>query len=264
MGIHLIILLVSLHFLAVNSYSSMNTERTMSPQELARMIDHTFLKPFGRVQAIEKLCREAREYSFAMVAIHPSQVRRCASLLEGSDVKVGACIGFPLGQTTTAVKAFETRDCIENGATEIDMVMNIFELQNGNYGYVQNDIEAVVQVCREAEEKILCKVILETCYLTDEQKVKACEICMAAGADFVKTSTGFGPSGATVKDIRLMRQTVGETMGVKASGGVRDLDKVKAMIAAGATRIGTSGSVAIMKEAAGEIEGTVDPEENGY
>jgi deoxyribose-phosphate aldolase len=189
-----------------------------------------------------------------MVAIHPSQIKRCASLLEGSQVKVGACIGFPLGQTTTAVKAFEAREAIENGANEIDMVMNVFELQNGNYDYVQNDIVAVVQTCKEADEKFLVKVILETCYLTDQQKVKACKLCMAAGADFVKTSTGFGPSGATVKDIRLMRQTVGESMGVKASGGVRDLEKVKAMIAAGATRIGTSGGVAIIKEASGEFD----------
>ena len=243
-------------------YTIMSSETTLLPKELAGMIDHTFLKQFGSVQDVEKLCREARQYEFAMVAIHPSQVKRCSKLLKGSQVKVGACIGFPLGQTTTAVKAFETRESIENGATEIDMVMNIFELQNENYDFVHNDIEAVVRVCKEANENILVKVILETCFLTDEQKVKACQICMAAGADFCKTSTGFGPSGATVKDIRLMRQTVGESMGVKASGGVRDLDKVKALLAAGATRIGTSRGVAIIKEATREY--ALNRKEMGY
>jgi deoxyribose-phosphate aldolase len=240
----------------------MSSETSLSPKELAGMIDHTFLKNFGSVKHVEKLCREARQYEFAIVAIHPSQVKRCSNLLKGSNVKVGACIGFPLGQTTTAVKAFETREAIENGATEIDMVMNIFELQNENYDFVHNDIAAVVHVCREANEHIVVKVILETCFLTDEQKVKACQICMAAGADFCKTSTGFRPSGATVKDIRLMRETVGESMGVKASGGVRDLNKVKALVAAGATRIGTSGGVAIIKEATGEYD--VSRKEGGH
>ena len=227
----------------------MSPETSISPKELAGMIDHTFLKPHGKASDIETLCREALEYGFAMVAIHPSQITRCVALLKGSNVKIGACIGFPLGQNTTASKAFETRDAIQNGATEIDMVMNVFELQNGNYEYVQRDIEAVVQVCKQADPQILCKVILETCYLSDEQKIKACELSKAAGADFVKTSTGFGPSGATSKDVRLMRQTVGNDMGVKASGGVRDLETVMTMIAAGANRIGTSSGVAIMKEA---------------
>lgn len=238
----------------------------MKPQELARMIDHTFLKSHGTVADIEKLCREAREYNFAMVAIHPSQVQRCAKLLEDTHVKVGACIGFPLGQNTTPTKAFETRDAIANGATEIDMVMNVFELQNANYDYVQNDIAQVVQACKEADKTILVKVILETCYLTNEQKIKACEIAKAAGADFVKTSTGFGPSGATVDDVRLMRETVGDDMGVKASGSVRDLATVKAMIAAGANRIGTSSGVAIMKEASsgGESLPVVEETEGLY
>eukprot|EP00544_Gedaniella_sp_CCMP2646_P015143 CAMPEP_0202488696 /NCGR_PEP_ID=MMETSP1361-20130828/6670_1 /ASSEMBLY_ACC=CAM_ASM_000849 /TAXON_ID=210615 /ORGANISM="Staurosira complex sp., Strain CCMP2646" /LENGTH=247 /DNA_ID=CAMNT_0049118323 /DNA_START=51 /DNA_END=794 /DNA_ORIENTATION=+ len=240
----------------------MSSETSLSPKELAGMIDHTFLKNFGSVKHVEKLCREARQYEFAIVAIHPSQVKRCSNLLKGSNIKVGACIGFPLGQTTTAVKVFETREAIENGATEIDMVMNIFELQNENYDFVHNDIAAVVHVCREANEHIVVKVILETCFLTDEQKVKACQICMATGADFCKTSTGFRPSGATVKDIRLMRETVGESMGVKASGGVRDLNKVKALVAAGATRIGTSGGVAIIKEATGEYD--VSRKEGGH
>jgi len=204
------------------------------------------------VEDIEKLCREAQQYGFAMVVIHSLQVQRCAKLLEGSDVKIGACIGFPLGHNMMAVKAFETRNAIQNGATEIDMVMNVFELQNGNYEYVKHDIEEVVQVCKEADGNILCKVILETCYLTDEQKVKACEICKAAGADFVKTSMGFGPAGATFEDICLMRQTVGKGMGVKASGGIHGLKMVKAMISAGATRIGTSSDVIIMKEASSE------------
>lgn len=174
------------------------------------------------------------------------------SLVAGLQRTSSAAIGFPLGQTTSATKAFETRDAIENGATEIDMVLNVCELQLGNDDFVQSEVETVVQICsdmgRALAKKIVCKVILETCYLSTDQKVRACEICRNAGADFVKTSTGFGPQGATVEDVKLMRNTVGESIGVKASGGIRDLATARAMIAAGATRIGTSNGVAIMEE----------------
>lgn len=227
----------------------------LSPHDLARMIDHTMLKPYC-VQSedtdLEKLCREAREFGFAMVAVNPAQVETCCKLLQGAVVRVGAAIGFPLGQTTTCVKAYETQNALEHGAREIDVVLNVRDLQSGKDDLVQTEIESVVKICREFSERrdsrVICKVILETCYLTTEQKVKACEICRNAGVDFVKTSTGFGPAGATVADVKLIRQTVGDAVGVKASGGIRDLATARAMIAAGANRIGTSNGVAIMKE----------------
>lgn len=218
----------------------------LTPQALAEMIDHTFLKPFGGPEPIEKLCAEARAYRFAMVAINPAEVETCVRLLAGSPVRVGAAIGFPLGQNTSEVKAFETRDSIAKGAGEIDMVINIRALQAGRLDVVRREIEDMVALCQEAG--VISKVILETCYLTDAEKVQVCEISAAAGADFVKTSTGFGTAGATVEDVRLMRATVGPEMGVKAAGGIRDLATAQALIAAGATRLGTSSGVMIVEE----------------
>lgn len=217
----------------------------LSVEQLAGMIDHTFLKPFGTAENIEKLCAEAREYNFAMVAINPAEVITCVKLLEGSKVRTGAAIGFPLGQTTTECKAFETRDAIEKGATEIDTVINVRALQKGQLDIVKKEIEDMVSICKPAG--VICKVILETCYLTDAEKETVCRIAKEAGVDFVKTSTGFGTAGATVEDVALMRRVVGPEIGVKAAGGIRDLKTALAMIKAGATRIGTSSGVSIVE-----------------
>lgn len=214
----------------------------MKKNELAKMIDHTILKPEATEKEVEKLCKEALEYNFASVCINPSMVEKAAEMLKGSDVKVCTVIGFPLGATTTEVKAFETEDVIKKGATEVDMVINVGKLKEGNLGYVKKDIEAVVNA---AKGKALTKVIIETCLLTDEEKVTACKLSKEAGADFVKTSTGFSTGGATAKDIKLMRETVGEELGVKASGGVRSLEDAELMIENGASRIGASASIAI-------------------
>ena len=214
----------------------------MNKKELARMIDHTILKPEATEKEIEKLCKEALEYNFASVCVNPSMVEKAYSLLKGSDVKVCTVIGFPLGATTTEVKAFETEDVIKKGATEVDMVINVGKLKEGNLEYVKKDIEAVVNA---AKGKALSKVIIETCLLTDEEKVTACKLSKEAGADYVKTSTGFSTGGATASDIKLMRETVGKELGVKASGGVRSLEDAMAMIENGATRIGASASIAI-------------------
>lgn len=217
----------------------------LSVKQLAGMIDHTFLKPFGTAENIEKLCAEARKYEFAMVAINPAEVETCVKLLEGSPVRVGAAIGFPLGQTTTECKAFETRDAIAKGATEIDTVINVRALQKGRLDIVKKEIEEMIAICRPAG--VICKVILETCYLSDAEKETVCRIAKEAGVDFVKTSTGFGTAGATVEDVALMRRVVGPEIGVKAAGGIRDLDTALAMIKAGATRIGTSSGVTIVE-----------------
>lgn len=217
----------------------------LSAEQLAGMIDHTFLKPFGTSENIEKLCAEARKYNFAMVAINPAEVETCVKLLEDSPVRVGAAIGFPLGQTTTECKAFETRDAIEKGATEIDTVINVRALQKGRLDIVKKEIEDMVAICKPAG--VICKVILETCYLSDAEKETVCRIAKEAGVDFVKTSTGFGTAGATVEDVALMRRVVGPEIGVKAAGGIRDLDTALAMIKAGATRIGTSSGVSIVE-----------------
>ena len=217
----------------------------LTVEQLAGMIDHTFLKPFGTAENIEKLCAEARKYEFAMVAINPAEVETCVKLLKGSPVRVGAAIGFPLGQTTTECKAFETRDAIEKGATEIDTVINVRALQKGRLDIVKKEIEDIVTICRPAG--VICKVILETCYLSDAEKETVCQIAKEAGVDFVKTSTGFGTAGATVEDVALMRRVVGPEIGVKAAGGIRDLDTALAMIKAGATRIGTSSGVSIVE-----------------
>lgn len=221
-------------------------------QELAGMIDHTLLKPNATEEEVRKLCEEARKFNFASVCVNPSYVATASAALAGSSARVCTVIGFPLGATTSTTKAMETRDAIANGATEIDMVINVGALKSGNNALVKKDIEAVVEAARG---RAIVKVILETSLLTDEEKVRACLLSKYAGADFVKTATGFGPGGATVEDIALMRKTVGAEMGVKASGGIRDLQTAQAMIAAGATRIGASASVAIVKGAADSGKG---------
>jgi deoxyribose-phosphate aldolase len=210
--------------------------------KLNKYIDHTLLKPEVNAEMIDALCAEAKEHDFASVCVNPVWVKRAAELLQGTDVKVCTVIGFPLGATTPEVKAFETRNAIANGATEVDMVLNVGALKSGDLDLVKRDIAAVV----EAAGSALVKVILETGLLTDEEKVTACKLCVEAGADYVKTSTGFGPGGATVADIALMRKTVGPDIGVKASGGVRDRAAALAMIEAGATRIGASAGIAIV------------------
>ena len=218
---------------------------TNVPPDIASYIDHTLLKPEGTEKDIAKLCEEARQYNFAAVCINPSNVSLCAKLLAGTNVKVCTVVGFPLGATTTETKAYETRSAVANGANEIDMVINVGALKSGNYEKVEKDIRGVVESCQGR----LCKVIIETALLNDEEKVIACKLSKAAGADFVKTSTGFGPGGATDTDVALMRRVVGTEMGVKASGGVKNYETAAKMIRAGATRIGASASVAIIKEA---------------
>jgi len=210
---------------------------------IASMIDHTLLKPEATKAQIETLCAEAKEYVFASVCVNPTWVKTAADLLAGTPVKVCTVIGFPLGANTPEVKAFETKNAIENGATEVDMVINIGALKDKNYDLVERDIRAVV----EAANGVLTKVIIESCLLTDEEKVIACELSVKAGADYVKTSTGFSTGGATAEDIALMRKTVGPEIGVKASGGVRSAEDAKVMIDNGATRIGASSGIAIVK-----------------
>lgn len=211
---------------------------------IASYIDHTLLKPEATKEQIVKLCKEAAEYKFASVCVNPSWVAVSAKELADSPVKVCTVIGFPLGASTSETKAFETADAIQKGAEEIDMVINIGALKSGDEELVKNDIKAVVEA---AKGKAIVKVIIETCLLTDEEKVIASRLSKEAGADFVKTSTGFSTGGATVADVKLMRETVGPDLGVKASGGVRSLEDLQAMIDAGATRIGASSGVQIMQ-----------------
>jgi deoxyribose-phosphate aldolase len=213
-------------------------------KDVAKMIDHTLLKADAIKEEIEKLCAEAKEYNFASVCVNPTWVKESAKLLNGTEVKVCTVIGFPLGATTTETKAFETTNAIQNGATEVDMVINIGALKDKQDDLVEQDVRAVVDA---AKGKALVKVIIETALLTEEEKVRACKISVAAGADFVKTSTGFSTGGATLDDIKLMRETVGPDIGVKASGGVRDANSAYSLIDAGATRIGASSGIAILK-----------------
>ncbi|GAE95089.1 deoxyribose-phosphate aldolase [Gracilibacillus boraciitolerans JCM 21714] len=212
---------------------------------LANKIDHTALKPDTTKEQIETLCNEAKLYGFYSVCVNPTWVPLATELLKGTDIAVCTVIGFPLGATASPVKAFETKYTIEKGATEVDMVINVGHLKDGSHEAVQQDIEAVVQA---AAGNALVKVIIETCLLTDSEKQKACQLAVAAGADYVKTSTGFSTGGATTEDIALMRKTVGPDIGVKASGGVRDQKTAQAMVDAGASRIGASSSVSIVKE----------------
>jgi deoxyribose-phosphate aldolase len=211
---------------------------------LARMIDHTMLKPEATPDEITTLCDEAKQYNFASVCINPSYVPLCYNLLKGTNVKVCTVIGFPLGATTTATKRAEAEEALNNGAEEIDMVINIGKLKAGDYNYVFNDINQVVLAAKR--KNAVTKVIIETALLTDEEKVKACLISKEAKADFVKTSTGFSTGGATAGDIALMRYVVGSALGVKASGGVRTLEDAEEMIKSGADRIGASASVKIV------------------
>jgi deoxyribose-phosphate aldolase len=220
---------------------------------VSSMIDHTLLKPDATKADIEKLCREAAEFHFATVCVNPFWVAAAAALLRDSGVGVCSVVGFPLGATTPELKNYETRRAIYDGATEIDMVINIGALKSGDLRTVERDIEAVVEPCRQCGA--LSKVIIEAALLTDDEKITASTLAKAAGADFVKTSTGFASGGATAADVALMRRVVGAEMGVKAAGGVRDLEGLKAMVAAGATRVGASAGVKIVQESKGQKAG---------
>lgn len=215
--------------------------------QVAHLIDHTLLKPEATVQEISQLCHEAMLYNFASVCVNPTHVKLAAQLLQNSDVKVCTVVGFPLGATSTEAKVFETEQALKDGATEIDMVINIGALKSGDDALVERDIAAVVQASHK--KGALVKVIIETALLTEEEKIRACQLAKKAGADFVKTSTGFSKGGATIEDVILMRRTVGPNIGVKASGGVKTLADAQKMVAAGATRLGASAGVKIAKEA---------------
>jgi deoxyribose-phosphate aldolase len=219
------------------------------PREIARLIDHTLLKPEATRAQIEALCREAREHGFATVCVNPCWVPLCAELLRGSETRVCTVVGFPLGATLPEVKAFEAARVADEGACEIDMVMAIGALKSGDYRWVERDVTSVVEASHR--RGALVKVIIETALLTDDEKVKACVIVRAGGADFVKTSTGFASGGATAEDVALMRRVVGPDIGVKAAGGVKDLRSAQAMIQAGADRIGASVGVKIVQESRG-------------
>lgn len=213
---------------------------------IARMIDQTLLKPFASDEDLAAFCKESDKYHFAMVAINSAPVTLCHEILKDSDVHVGAAIGFPLGQTTIDVKCYETEKAIEEGADEIDYVINIGKLKSGNWDYIEEEMSRIVAICKKHNR--LSKVIFENCYLTDDEKKHLCEIALRVRPDFIKTSTGFGTGGATVEDVRLMKSMVGDAIGVKAAGGIRSLDDALAMIEAGATRIGTSAGVKIVAE----------------
>lgn len=219
----------------------------MDRKEIASLIDHTLLKPEATAAQIRKLCEEAVRFGFASACVNPCYVPLAANATRGSKVKVCTVAGFPLGATTTADKVFEARHALDAGALEIDMVMNVGALKSGDEDLVRADIRDVAEACHRANG--ICKVILENALLTDEEKVRACKLAKQAGADYVKTSTGFSVSGATVEDVALMRATVGPKMGVKASGGIRSYEDLAKMVAAGATRIGASSSLKIMEEA---------------
>lgn len=211
--------------------------------KFSKYFDHTCLKPYATRKDMAKLCEEAKKYDFMMVAINSTQTKLCKELLKGTDIHVGAAISFPLGQTTIETKVFETKDAIANGADEIDYVINITELKEKNYDYIKEEMTQIVDVCRK--HNVISKVIFENCYLTDEEKIKLCEIALEIKPDFIKTSTGFGTGGATVEDVKLMKSIVKNTVKVKAAGGIRDLDTCLKMIEAGAERIGTSSAIKI-------------------
>jgi deoxyribose-phosphate aldolase len=220
--------------------------KNMTAARLAKYFDHTQLKAYATQDDLRVLCTEAKQHNFMMVAINSAPVAACKALLAGTDVHVGAAISFPLGQTTIAVKCFETEQAIAEGADEIDYVINIGKLKEGNYAWIEEEMRAIVSLCRAAG--VCSKVIFETCYLTKDEIVRVAEIARDVKPDFVKTSTGFGTGGATVEDVALMKKVVGDAVKVKASGGVRDLDTCLAMIEAGAERIGSSNSVGILEE----------------
>lgn len=214
----------------------------INKKSVAGIIDHTLLKPNAQEAQIIKLCEEAKEYGFASVCVNPTHIALCAEQLKGTDVAVCTVIGFPLGANTSAVKAFEAQDAIANGATEVDMVVNVGAVKDGKWDFVQDDIAAVVK----AANGTLVKVIIETCLLTDEEKAQVSKVAKAAGADFVKTSTGFSTGGATPHDVAIMREAVGPELGVKASGGIHNADEAIACIKAGATRLGCSAGIAVV------------------
>ena len=218
----------------------------MTKEQLVKLFDHTCLYAYATEAHMKKLCDEARAYNFAMVAVNSVQVKLCKKFLKDTDVHVGAAIGFPLGQTTIASKVFETVDAIQNGADEIDYVINITELKDGNYDYIREEMRQIVAECRKAN--VISKVIFENCYLTQEEKEILCKIALEGKPDFIKTSTGFGTGGATLDDVKLMKSIVGDAVKVKAAGGVRDLETCMAMVEAGAERIGTSAAVKITEE----------------
>ena len=218
----------------------------MEKKDLAQMVDHTQLRAYAVTEDFEKLCKEAADYGFKMVAINSYPVKLCSRLLKGTGVHVGAAIGFPLGQTTIENKVHETKQAIEDGADEIDYVINIGRLKEKDYDYIEKEMTEIVKVCRE--NNILSKVIFENCYLTDEEKIKVSEIAAKVKPDFIKTSTGFGTGGATLEDVKLMKSVVKDEVKVKAAGGIRDLDTFLAMVEAGAERIGTSAGIEIMNE----------------
>ncbi len=223
----------------------------LSKSQLAGMIDHTFLKAYATEADFEKLCEEAMENEFAMVAINSYPVKLCKKLLAGSKVHVGAAISFPLGQTTIETKVFETRKAIEDGADEIDYVLNIGELKMGNDTYIRKEMEILTAICRDSN--VLCKVIFENCYLEKSEIIRAAEIAKEVKPDFIKTSTGFGTWGATLEDVKLMKNTVGSTVKVKAAGGIRDWETCKKMIEVGAERIGTSSGIEICRQYEAQI-----------
>ena len=210
---------------------------------LNKYIDHTILKATASSSDVQKLCEEAIEHEFYSVCVNGCYVADAKHLLQGTDVKVAAVVGFPLGAMTTAAKVFEAKEAVENGASEIDMVINVAKLKDGEFEYVENEIRQI----KEAIGDNVLKVIIETCYLTDEEKVKACELSLVAKADFVKTSTGFGTGGATYEDIKLMKSVVGDNAKVKASGGVRDKETAQKYVDLGAERLGTSSGIEIVK-----------------
>ena len=218
----------------------------VTKEQLAKLIDSTLLKPNATKDDVKRLCEEAKKYGFWSVCINPTNVSLASDILGETDVKVCSVVGFPLGANTTEVKALEAEKAINDGAGEIDMVLNIGALKSGDYELVKRDIKGVVEAAK-VSDKIIIKVILETGFLTDKEKVSACKLAKEAGADFVKTSTGFGPGGATVHDVKLMKDAIGKSMRVKASGGIRTFEKAMAMIEAGADRIGTSSGVAIIE-----------------
>jgi len=222
----------------------MSTPPQITASQLASMIDHTLLRPEATPDDVAKLCEEAREYHFATACVNPTYVRLASELLHGSGVKVCSVAGFPLGASTSETKAFEARKAIEDGAQEVDMVINVGALKAGDHKQVRTDIAGVVEVCHQAGAA--CKVIIEAGLLANEEKRRACELAKEAGADFVKTSTGFIAGGATVEDVALMRSVVGERMGVKASGGIKTYEQARALVEAGATRLGASAGVAIL------------------
>lgn len=218
----------------------------ITPEKLASYFDHTQLRAYATYADFEKLCNEARRYGFAMVAINPAPVALCRRLLRDSPVHVGAAVGFPLGQNTIAIKQAEALNAIENGADEIDYVVNLTELKEKNYDHVQQEMAAIVETCRK--RGVLSKVIFENCYLTQEEKIDLCRIAHEVQPDFIKTSTGFGTGGATFEDVALMKKMVGDSVKIKAAGGIRNLETAMRMIELGVSRIGSTASVAIVEE----------------